>query len=267
MDAIHAVLLGIIEGLTEFLPVSSTGHLILAEHYIHFKDTAEIFTVSVQSGAIFAVIWHYRKDLSTKIGGFFRKEPKNVAFIKNISLATVPALIAGFLLKDKFDEYAKPSVVATALILGAVVLWLVDKKYPPTHERPKPNLDKLTTKEAIYAGLAQCAALIPGVSRSGASIVGGMIGGLNRVNATAFSFYLAIPVLLIASVYKLIQGRGEIVTSVDGGATNIIIGTVVSFAVALVAISWLIKYVSGHSFKLFIYYRIILGILVLLLLY
>lgn len=266
MDIIHAILLGVIEGLTEFLPISSTGHLIVAEHYIQFKDTAEIFTVSVQAGAIAAVIWHYRDDILSRINGFFRRDASQVAFMKNLTIATLPALALAFLLKDTFDKYAKPSVVAFALIAGAGVLWWADKKFPPKKEHSEPNLDKLTSKNALYAGMAQCVALIPGVSRSGATIVGGMFGGMSRVNATGLSFYMAIPVLLIAAAYKLFQGRNELSVSVDGGVMSIVIGVIVSFVVALIAISWLIKYVSSHSFKLFIYYRIVLGILVLALL-
>ncbi len=266
MDALHAIILGIVEGLTEFLPISSTGHLIIAEHYIQFKDTAEIFTVSVQAGAIAAVIWYYRKDISSRISGFFRRDRAQVEFMKNLSIATAPALVLAFLLKDEFDKYAKPSVVAFALIAGAGVLWWTDKKFPPHKEKAVPNLDKLTTKNALFAGLAQCIAIIPGVSRSGASIVGGMFGGMSRVNSAALSFYMAVPIILLATAYKLFSGRNELAISVDGGVQSIVIGVVVSFAVALVAISWLIKYVSNHSFKLFIYYRIVLGLLVLALL-
>ncbi len=264
MEIAKAILLGIIEGLTEFLPISSTGHLIIAEHYIHFKDTAEVFTVSVQSGAMLAVIWHYRDDLFGKVAGLLKREQVAVKFFKNLTVATLPALILGFALKDYFDKIATPTVVATALIVGAGVLWWVDRKFPPHKDLSEPNLDHVTTKEALFAGVAQCVALIPGVSRSGATIVGGMYGGLSRVNATKLSFYLAVPVLLIASAYKLFQG-GDVASSVDGGMVSIVVGIVVSFFVSLMAISWLIKYVSNHSFKLFIYYRIALGILVLLL--
>lgn len=265
MEVIHAIFLGIIEGLTEFLPISSTGHLILAEHYIHFKDTAEIFTVAIQSGAIAAVIWHYRSDLFTKTAGLFVGRAKAKNFFWKIFIATLPALILGFILKDTVDKYSKPSVVAWALIAGAIVLWWADKKAPAAQSAHKEDIDSVTTKQAFIAGLAQCVALVPGVSRSGATIVGGLAGGLNRVTATAFSFYLAIPVLLLASAYKLLHGRHDLAGSVDGGVTGIVIGIIVSFFVALVAISWLLRYVSSHSFKIFVYYRIVLGILVLVL--
>ena len=266
MEVLHAILLGIVEGLTEFLPISSTGHLIIAEHYTHFKDQAEIFTVAIQSGAIAAVIWHYRVDLFAKTAGLFAGRSKAKNFFWKIFIATLPALILGFVLKDTVDKASKPSVVAWALIAGAFVLWWADKKAPASQVDHKQDIDAVTTKQAFLAGLAQCVALIPGVSRSGASIVGGLAGGLNRVTATAFSFYLAIPVLLLASAYKLFHGRHDLAGSVDGGVGSIIIGIVVSFFVALVSISWLLRYVSGHSFKVFVYYRIALGILVLALL-
>jgi undecaprenyl-diphosphatase len=268
MEVLQAIFLGIIEGLTEFLPISSTGHLIIAEHYIHFKDTAEIFTVAIQSGAIAAVIWYYRNDLVKKTKNLFAGETKAKNFFTNIFIATLPALVLGFGLKDTVDQFSTPRVVAWALILGAFVLWWADKK-TPVHDnvhREKVDLDKITPKQAFYAGIAQCAALIPGVSRSGATIVGGLLGGLNRVTATAFSFYLAIPVLLLAGAYKLVSGRHDLAGSVDGGLTSIIIGIVVSFFVALLAISWLLRYVSSHSFKIFVYYRLALGVIVILLL-
>lgn len=266
MEVLHAIFLGIVEGLTEFLPISSTGHLIIAEHYIHFKDQAEIFTVAIQSGAIAAVVWHYRVDLIAKTAGLFAGKAKAKNFFWKIFIATLPALLLGFALKDAVDKASKPSVVAWALIAGAIVLWWADKKAPASQVSHKVDIDSVTTRQALYAGVAQCAALLPGVSRSGASIVGGLAGGLNRVTATAFSFYLAIPVLLLASAYKLFHGRHDLAGSVDGGVASIVIGIVVSFLVALIAISWLLKYVSGHSFKIFVYYRIVLGVIVLALL-
>lgn len=266
MEVIQAIFLGIVEGLTEFLPISSTGHLIVAEHYIHFKDKAEIFTVAIQSGAMAAVIWYYRTDLIAKTAGFFAGQAKSKKFFLNITVATLPALILGFIFKDVVDENSTPAVVAWALIAGAFVLWWIDKRAPPSQADHKEDIDSVTLKQALYAGLAQCVALVPGVSRSGASIVGGLVGGLNRVTATALSFYLAIPVLLIAGAYKLFSGRHDLAGSVDGGILSIIIGIVVSFFVALLTISWLLKYVSGHSFKIFVYYRLILGVIVLALL-
>jgi undecaprenyl-diphosphatase len=259
----HAILLGIIEGLTEFLPISSTGHLIIAEQYIHFKDTAKVFTITIQMGAILAVIWHYRVDLIDKLKGAINGRHTDRQFLLNILIASIPAGILGLALEKKFDDYAKAGVVATALILGGIVLWLVDRKIPIKNEPEKVNLNHITYKQSLIIGFIQCFALVPGTSRSGSTIVGGLFAGLNRVTATAFSFYLAIPILLAAGLHKLMSSGGD-VSTVDGGYASILIGTIVSFIVALAAISWLLKYVSTHSFRIFVYYRIILGILVLL---
>ena len=267
MDVIQAILLGIIEGLTEFLPVSSTGHLIIAEDYLDFKDTAKIFTVVIQLGAILAVVWYYRSDLIKKIGGLFGGDKQSQRFLANLVIASIPAGLLGLALDKKFEEYAKPEVVAFALIVGAGVLWWADnrEKKRLNVAKEQSNLDEISLKQALFAGVAQCAALIPGVSRSGASIVGGLLGGMNRVTATAFSFYLAIPILGGATLYKLATDRGEL-DSVSGGGLSIIIGLITSFIVALIAISWLLKYVSTHSFRIFVYWRIALGLLVLALL-
>lgn len=265
MEILQAILLGIIEGLTEFLPISSTGHLIIAEEYIDFKDTAKTFTVAIQSGAIAAVIWHFRDNLTQKVRGLFGGDEAATRFFTNIAIATIPAGLLALALVDYFEDYATPKVVATALILGAIVLWIVDKRVGPPKEGTKSDMDKVKPWQALLAGLAQAVALIPGVSRSGAGIVGGLLGGLNRPTATEFSFYMAVPILLAAGAYKMFTGRHDL-TSVDGGLTSIIVGAIASFIVASLAISWLLKYVSNHSFRIFVYYRIILGVIVLLLL-
>lgn len=265
MEILQAILLGVIEGLTEFLPISSTGHLIIAQEHIGFRDKAKIFTVVIQSGAILAVIWYYRKDLAEKIKGFFGGQRQDVNFFRNLAIAAAPAGLMGLFLNEEFKGYATPKVVATALILGAGVLWLADKKSPPPTHEEKIKMDKLSAKQALIVGLAQCFALIPGVSRSGASIVGGLISGMNRVTATAFSFYLSIPLLGAASLYKLAVDGSEL-SSISGGVASIVAGAAAAFIVALLAISWLLKYISSHSFKLFVYYRLVLGIVVLVLL-
>jgi len=261
----QAILLGIIEGLTEFLPISSTGHLIIAEEYIDFADTAKIFTVAIQSGAIAAVVWFYRRDLWSKISGLFKSDKVAVKFFTNLILATAPAGLLALALESSFEKYAVAKTVAIASIIGALVLWWADSKFAAHAHGHKAEIDSISPKQALIAGLAQCVALIPGTSRSGAAIVGGLLGGMNRVTATAFSFYMAVPILIAAGAYKLITGRHEL-ASVDGGAVSIIIGTIVSFTVALIVISWLLRYVATHSFKIFVYYRIALGILILILL-
>lgn len=259
--------MGIIEGLTEFLPVSSTGHLIIAEEYLNFKDKAKVFTVVIQLGAVLAVAWYYRRDLLKKISGLFGNDRQSKMFLAKLAIATLPAGLLGLALDTKFEEYATPKTVAFALIGGAFVLWWADNREKKREHVAKEQnkLDNVTLRQALFAGFAQSIALIPGVSRSGAAIVGGLIGGMNRVTATAFSFYLAIPVLGGAAIYKLISDRHEL-ASVSGGSLSIAVGLATSFIVALVAISWLLKYVSTHSFRLFVYWRIILGIVVLALL-
>jgi undecaprenyl-diphosphatase len=168
------------------------------------------------------------------------------------------------MLENDFEKYATPGVVATALILGGVVLWLVDRKPPPAQPEPI-RVEEVTRRQALTVGLVQCLALIPGVSRSGASIVGGLFSKMNRPTATAFSFYLGIPVLGLASAYKLATDWGR-VGEISGGAASILIGGVAAFIMALIAVSWLLRYISTHNFTLFAYYRILLGIVVLLLL-
>ena len=264
MEIFQAVILGIIEGLTEFLPISSTGHLIVAADVMNYKDTAEIFTVVVQMGAIAAVIWYYRKDLISKIAGLFKQDPVAVRFILNWVIATIPAGLAGFLLKDQLSTYAVATTVGFALIAGGIAIWLIERfNSAPNPPKSGNRLELMPRKQAMLVGLYQMFALIPGVSRSGATIMGGLLSGMDRVTATAFSFYLSIPIILLAGSYQLISGRNEFDT-VAGGGWALAAGVATAFITALFAISWLLKYVSKHDFKSFAYYRIIAGIIVLL---
>jgi undecaprenyl-diphosphatase len=259
----QAIFLGIVEGLTEFLPISSTGHLVIAEQFMGFKDAAEIFTVVIQIGAIAAVAWYYREDLLKRIKGFISGEIKQQRFLLNLIIATIPAGIAGLLVDKAMKTWAVPVTVAYALIAGGVVLWLVEQFHRGPRKRTEVSLDTITPKQAFMVGCAQVVALIPGVSRSGATIVGGLLSGLNRMTATAFSFYLAIPVMVLATAFKLTKHADEI-KLIEGGVWSLIIGTVVTFFVALVTVKWLLKYVSSHSFKDFAYYRIGFGLFILL---
>lgn len=265
MDILQAIILGIIEGLTEFLPISSTGHLIVAEEYMKFKDPAKTFTIAIQLGAVLAVVWYYRQDLWQKTKGLFAASQKSQRFFVNLALAAIPAGLLGVALSDNFEKYATPRTVAIALIAGAGVLWLVDKKLPHDKQEKVSDLSDLTVRQVLSVGLVQCLALIPGASRSGSAIVGGLLGGLNRVTATAFSFYLGIIILGGATLYKLWTERADL-DAVTGGAASVLVGGVVSFLVALVAVSWLLKYVSSHDFRIFVYWRILLGVVVLVLL-
>jgi len=264
MAALYALILGIIEGLTEFLPISSTGHLIIAEKYIAFKDTAKVFTVVIQIGAILAVVWYYRVDLWQRVRNLFGHDHSGTGFWANLVIAAIPAGLAGLALDKYFEKYSTPAVVAVALIIGGIVLWVVDRS-PSTSQPAMVKLDGISKKQALSVGLVQCLALIPGVSRSGASIVGGLMGKMNRPTATAFSFYLGIPILIAAGMYKIAKDWNNI-QDISGGGSSIVIGSIAAFITALIAVSWLLRYVSTHNFRLFAYYRVILGILVLILL-
>jgi len=262
MDLLQAVLLGIIEGLTEFLPISSTGHLIVAEDLVGYKDTAEIFTVVIQMGAIAAVLWFYRLDLVKKTQGLLKRDEKTIKFWINWVVATIPAIVFGLAFKDIIGEYAVSLTVGIALVVGGIIIWLIENYHKASKNTGDAKLDELTLTQSFKVGLFQVLALIPGVSRSGATIMGGLLSGLDRVTATAFSFYLSIPVIILAGSYQLIKGHSELGT-VSGGPMAIVAGTVVSFFVALFSIKWLLHYVSRNDFKFFAYYRIFVGLLII----
>lgn len=270
---IQAIILGIVEGFTEFLPISSTGHLIVAQDLIGYKDTAELFTVVIQVGAIAAVMWHYRGDLFKRISALFSGKKGSVRFWLNLVIAVIPAGLVGVLFDSSVQKYSRPSTIAIALILGGFVLWFVeDKRQRSEADRPRQMnrhseaaLDAITSKQALGVGVAQVFSLVPGVSRSGSTIVGGLVAGLDRVTATAFSFYLSIPVMILASGYKIIKER-SVISQLPGGSPALIAGTVTEFITALFAFSWLLSYVSRHTFKSFAYYRVVFGVVILFLL-
>lgn len=264
MELLQAFLLGVIEGLTEFLPISSTGHLIVAQEYIGFKDKTKAFTVVIQLGAILAIAWYYRRDLAQRLKDLFGGQVKALNFWTNIFVAVLPAALIGLLVDKQFEDRATSTVVAIALIAGALVLWWVDRKPVSDHAAPV-KLDEITRKQALTVGLVQIAALIPGVSRSGATIVGGLYSKMNRPTATAFSFYLGMVVLGLASIYKLVTDWNDL-DEISGGISSILVGVVAAFVTALAAVSWLLRYVSTHNFRIFVYYRIVLGVAILLLL-
>ena len=263
MEILQAIILGIIEGLTEFLPISSTGHLIVATEAINYRDTAKIFTVVIQSGAILAVIWFYRHDLIRRLRGLLERKPADVKFWKVWIVATIPAGLAGFFLRDLLSVYAVAMTVAVALIVGGILIWLIETYHRQTPNKSgQPKLDNISVPLAFRIGLFQMLALVPGVSRSGATIMGSLLSGVDRVTAAAFSFYLSIPILVVAGAYQLISGYDQLDT-VAGGALAIVAGTLAAFVTALAAIKWLLRYISNHNFKIFAYYRIVLGIIIL----
>jgi len=264
MEILQAILLGIIEGFTEFLPISSTGHLIVAEDLIGYKDTAEIFAVVTQTGAIAAVIWYYRLDLAHRIYDLIRRDSDAIKFWANLAIATLPVAVIGFLARDLFGKFAVASVIAVALIVGGILMWLIEVY----HKTPKnitghAKLEKITTVQAVKIGLFQVIALIPGTSRSAATIMGGLLSGMDRVTATTFSFYLSMPILLLAGGYQLYSGKDNL-TSISGGGPALVAGTIAAFIAALLTIRWFLHYIAHRDFKPFAYYRVILGIIILL---
>jgi undecaprenyl-diphosphatase len=288
---VQAAILGLIEGLTEFLPISSSGHLIVASAALGFNDPNKTFEVVIQLGAILAVIWYYRLEIIKRITGLFGSNLEDRRFWINIVIATLPALILIPLEKPIKALLFKPVPVAIALIVGGIVLWLVEQRLalaftPERTVQPaiasgldglretlrqqrvsqrdgKVHLDSITTREAILIGIAQVvAAIFPGTSRSGATIVGAMLCGLNRPTAAAFSFFLGIPVLLGGGLLDLYKSRNEL-TAVSGGLAAIVVGTVVSFISALLVINWLLKFIAKNDFKIFAIYRIVLGAIIL----
>tara|TARA_B100001105_G_C22399040_1_gene448358 strand:- start:2313 stop:3161 length:849 start_codon:yes stop_codon:yes gene_type:complete len=263
-----AALLGAVEGLTEFLPISSTGHLILASSLIRFDHhAAQVFEITIQAGAMLAVIWHYRPRLAATAFGL-TSDPMRRKFALNLLLAFLPAAVFGLLFSSFIKGHLfNPTAVAIAFLLGGVVILVVEKRsqrqrVPGASRRSDiRTVDDLTPKDALRIGLVQCAALVPGTSRSGATIIGSMLLGLPRQVATEFSFYLGIPTLFAAAAYSMWQHHDALRAE---DAPLFVTGTVVAFASALVCIRWLISYVSTHDFSPFGWYRIALGALILL---
>ncbi|PID30936.1 undecaprenyl-diphosphatase [Candidatus Saccharibacteria bacterium] len=261
IELLQALLLGIVEGVTEFLPISSTGHLLVTQKLIDFQDSHELFAVVIQVGAIAAVVWYYRRDLWQKTLGLARKERGALNFWKILVLGTLPAGVIGLAFDSISSAISVPLVIALALIIGGIILWLVDNK--PVHaQEDTVELETITWRQALSIGFGQTIAMIPGVSRSGATIVTGLAVKLNRPTATAFSFYLSIPVLVLASAYKLIKYSDDI-HHISGGWTSISIGLAAAFFTALLAVSWLLRYITHHNFKPFALYRIFVGAILL----
>lgn len=265
----QAVILGLVEGITEFLPISSTGHLIVTEHLLGFRDQSNTFTVVIQIGAILAVVLYYFKDLMARVGGLFRGQANALKFWLNLIIATIPAAVIGLALEETLSAIDTPLTVAIALIVGGIILYVLETIRGNKTSEPEPlepMIDSITPLQALLIGLAQVlAVLFPGTSRSGASIVGGWLVGLNRVTATAFSFYMGIPTLGAAGFYKLYKARNEL-GNLPGGSVALLVGSVVSLVTAFLAVTWLLKYVSRNNFKGFAIYRIVAGVMILILL-
>ena len=258
---LDALILGVVEGLTEFLPISSTGHLILVSDLLGANDEkGKVFDIVIQLGAILAVCWEYRARFSRAFSGVAR-DPVQQRFVANLAVAFAPAALLGFLFQSQIKDYLfNPVSVAIALIVGAVVIFAVERWYE-RHGAPRVTaVDDMDWKDALKVGLAQCFSLIPGTSRSGATIMGGMLFGLSRQAATEFSFFLAVPIMFAATGYQVVKYR-DLFTREDIGPFAM--GFVVSFVAALIAVKALIRYVARHDFRAFAWYRIVLGVAVL----
>ena len=268
---LKAAILGIVEGLTEFLPISSTGHLIVAASLLEFTgENAKTFEVAIQTGAMVAVMWEYRQRLIGTATGI-ATDPVARRFALNVLIAFVPAVVLALAFGGLIKQHLfHPVPVAAAFVLGGIVILLVEHRHKRRYgERDLQgqrlarveSVDDMTALDALKVGLAQCAALIPGTSRSGATIIGGMIFGLSRKAATEFSFYLAIPTLVGAGAYSLYKQR-DLLAAADIPVFGV--GLVFSFVSALLCIRWLIRYIATHDFIVFAWYRIVFGIVILL---
>jgi len=258
-DVLAAILLGVLEGLSEFLPISSTGHLIVGASLLELSPALRgSFEITIQAGAVLALLLHYGRDLAASLWAM-RNDPQARQFWAGILVASLPTGITGFLLRDWIIQTLfSPSVVALALLAGGVVLLLTDRQ---PHPQAVDAERHLTLRQALFIGCVQTLALIPGVSRSAATIVGAMQVGLDRSSATRFSFWLAIPLLGSATLSELFDVAGRVSRAELG---VLLLGCAVSAAVAWLAIAWLLRFVSRHSLAPFGWYRIALGLLLLL---
>ncbi len=261
-SALVALILGIVEGLTEFLPISSTGHLIVAGSLLGYTgERAKVFEIVIQAGAILAVCWEFRARLVHAVAGL-GSDPRARRFVLNLIVAFIPAAVLGLLFAKIIKRYLfAPLPVALAFIVGAfVILWVEHRRKAKPSTVRIDDVDEMRWTDALKVGIAQAFALIPGTSRSGATIIGGMLFGLSRPAATQFSFFLAIPTLLAACAYDFLKNRALFSAS---DLEGLAIGFVAAFVAAFFCVRWLLRYVSRHDFIPFAWYRIAFGILIL----
>ena len=260
-----AALMGIVEGLTEFLPISSTGHLILANSLIDFSAStgaakAKVFEIAIQSGAIFAVILVYIQRIKDTLAGL-SSDPKAQRFAINVIVGFLPAVVMGLAVGKVVKEHLfTPTIVAVTFILGGVIILIAERFAGQRQQQRVETVDDMSLMDAVKVGVIQCLALVPGTSRSGATIIGGMLMGLSRKAATDFSFFLGIPTLVGAGVYSLYKERA-LLSAADLPLFSV--GLVFAFVSAWICVRWLIRYVSTHNFMPFAWYRIAFGILIL----
>jgi undecaprenyl-diphosphatase len=263
---LKAALMGIVEGLTEFLPISSTGHLIVAGDLINFNyPNAKVFEIAIQSGAILALCWEYRQRLLSTVGGIF-SDAKAQRFALNVCVAFLPFMVVALKFHESIKALLfKPVPVALAFVIGGVIILFAERWYKNratlSNIKLIESVDDMTWRDALKVGFTQCVALIPGTSRSGATIIGGMFLGLSRKCATEFTFFLAIPTLIGATVYALWKARNQLAIAdlpVFG------VGFITAFISAFICVRWLLRYISTHDFTLFAWYRIAFGAVILI---
>lgn len=259
--ALKALIMGLVEGFTEFLPISSTGHLILAGSLLDFTgDKIKVFEIVIQAGAILAVMWEFRARIGAVLTGL--GDPKQQKFLINLIVAFLPAAILGFLFNKAIKAHLfNPYSVALAFIIGALVILWVERKHKHSNATARiQSVDDMTVTDALKVGCAQAFALIPGTSRSGATIMGAMLFGMSRKAATEFSFFLAIPTLLAATAYSLFKERA-LLSAADLPIFGI--GSIAAFVSAFLCVRWLLRFISSHDFTGFAWYRIVFGVIVL----
>ncbi len=257
---LKAAILGIVEGLTEFLPISSTGHLIVVGSLLDFNDErGKLFEIVIQSAAILAVMWEYRAKIGQVVQGLQRGDSEASRFVANVGIAFLPLALIGLVFGKHIKEALfNPVTVAITSITGALfILWAEKRKHTVTVE----SVDDLSWRDALKVGFAQALALIPGTSRSGATIIGGLFFGLSRRAATEFTFFLAMPTLIVATLYQLYKERA-LLSFDDMGMWAA--GFIASFISAFFCVRWLLRYISSHDFTVFAWYRIAFGLMVLI---
>jgi len=256
--AIQALILGVVEGLTEFLPISSTGHQIIVADVLDFTgDRFNAFNIIIQLGAILAVVWEFRGKIFEVVSGL-PTQRKAQRFTVNLLIAFLPAVVLGVIFADLIHHYLfNPITVATALVVGGIIMLWAERR---EHEVHAETVDDITWKDALKVGLAQCLAMIPGTSRSGSTIIGGLLFGLSRKTATEFSFFLAMPTMVGAAVYSGYKYRDLFLPS---DLPVFAIGFVTSFIFAMIAVKGLLKFIASHSYAAFAWYRIAFGLLIL----
>ncbi len=255
-----ALILGIIEGLTEFLPISSTGHLIVFGDLLNFHSNGKVFEIAIQLGAVLAVVFEYRRRFAhvlTHVG----REPETNRFVLNLAIAFIPAAVVGLLFSKQIKAFLfNPISVATALVVGGLLILWIEKRQS-TRTPKVMRVEDMRPKDALVVGLAQILALIPGTSRSGSTIMGGMLWGLERKAATEFSFFLAVPVMIAATFYDVIKHYKDFSLQ---DAMLIVVGFVAAFAAGLVAVKALLKFIATKNYVPFAWYRIVVGGVILL---